>query len=158
MNTDTVPQLKYRTHHNIGIAMSTSQGLYVPSLKDVASNSILSIASQINVLKQRSLTNTFTIDDLAPGSISFSNIGTVGGMGLHPCLSANEVCIGAVGRVYRVVKSEMVEGKEVFVGRDVLMSSWNADHRVVDGQTMAQFVMTWKTYLEDPLLMMAEME
>ena len=32
----------------------------------------------------------------------------------------------------------------------VMPVSWGADHRVVDGATLARFTNTWKRYLEAP--------
>lgn len=36
------------------------------------------------------------------------------------------------------------------VAKQILNISWSADHRVVDGATMANFSNQWKEYLEQP--------
>lgn len=36
--------------------------------------------------------------------------------------------------------------------------SWSADHRVIDGATMARFSNLWKAYLENPNLMMLDLK
>lgn len=40
------------------------------------------------------------------------------------------------------------EGKLEMVPK--LAASWGADHRVIDGATLAQFSNTWKAYVEQP--------
>lgn len=42
------------------------------------------------------------------------------------------------------------------VAARVFPVSWSADHRVVDGGTLARFSNTWKAYLENPALMLAD--
>jgi 2-oxoisovalerate dehydrogenase E2 component (dihydrolipoyl transacylase) len=36
----------------------------------------------------------------------------------------------------------------------VVCVSWTADHRVIDGATMARFSNTWKKYIENPFLLL----
>ena len=36
--------------------------------------------------------------------------------------------------------------------------SWGADHRVVDGATLAKFSNTWKAYLEHPELLLLHLQ
>jgi len=44
------------------------------------------------------------------------------------------------------------------VPRQLLQISWAADHRVVDGATMARFSNLWKSYLADPMSMMLDLK
>ena len=39
----------------------------------------------------------------------------------------------------------------------IMEVSWSADHRVIDGVTMAQFSNLWKSYLENPASMTLDM-
>ncbi|XP_065186955.1 lipoamide acyltransferase component of branched-chain alpha-keto acid dehydrogenase complex, mitochondrial-like [Sycon ciliatum] len=39
----------------------------------------------------------------------------------------------------------------------ILNVSWSADHRVIDGATVARFSNLWKQYLENPATLLADM-
>ena len=124
--------------------------------------SILEIAQELERLKQAGMKGALQPSDLSGGTISLSNIGNIGGTYLHPVLVQTEVCIGAVGRVQRVPRFEMVVGKhgkeeEIIVAKEIMAASWNADHRVIDGATMARFVQRWKSLLENPHSLLAEL-
>ena len=57
------------------------------------------------------------------------------------------VSIVALGRTREVPRF----GEDGAVERHAVMPvSWGADHRVVDGATLARFTNTWKRYLEAP--------
>ncbi|KAJ3301661.1 hypothetical protein HDV03_000502 [Kappamyces sp. JEL0829] len=158
VNAETTPALLFRGSHNIGIAMDTPNGLVVPNVKDVQNKSIFEIASDLEALKVKGQKGSLGNADLQGGTITLSNIGNVGGTGLHPVLVTSEVCIGALGKVQRLPRFEMVDGVEKVVAKEILSVSFNADHRVIDGATVARFVQLWKTYLEKPSLLTANLK
>lgn len=45
---------------------------------------------------------------------------------------------------------------EKVIGVSIIPISWSADHRVIDGGTIARFSNLWKTYLENPARMLAD--
>ena len=65
-----------------------------------------------------------------------------------------QVAIGALGRIQTLPRFD--EHGDV-VAASVMSVSWAADHRVIDGATMAQFSNAWKAYLEQPEEMLAEL-
>ncbi|TPX54246.1 dihydrolipoyllysine-residue (2-methylpropanoyl)transferase, partial [Powellomyces hirtus] len=156
-------QLQYRAAHNIGVAMDTPQGLLVPNVKNAHLKSILAIAADLERLKHGGARNALSAHDLADGTITLSNIGNIGGTLLHPVLVASQVCIGAVGRIQTLPRFENetepndTTHPPVVRATQVLNVSFNADHRVVDGATLARFVALWKMYLEHPATMAAAM-
>ncbi|KAJ3107266.1 hypothetical protein HDU96_007955 [Phlyctochytrium bullatum] len=154
-------QLLYRPYHNIGVAMDAPNGLVVPNVKNVQDKSILEIAVELERLKEAGKKNALTAADFADGTITLSNIGSLGGTYMHPVLVTTEVCIGAIGRSSRVPRFETVvdeNGKKVekVVAKEIMAVSWNADHRVIDGATVARFVRVWKNYVENPEIMALE--
>ena len=106
-------------------------------------------------LKQAGRKGTISLTDLQGGTITLSNIGNIGGTLLHPVLVTSEVCIGAIGKIQRLPRYEtFVDDQgglvEKIVPKEVLNVSFNADHRIIDGATLARFVQVWKQYLEHP--------
>jgi len=140
-----------RSQHNIGIAMDTSQGLIVPVIKNVSSRSLVSIASELYRLQELAKSNSLSSDDLKGGTITLSNIGNIGGTYLSPVLVDKEVAILGVGKIKRI---PAFDDHGQVVGKDVANFSWSADHRVVDGATMARAAEVVKGFVEKPDSMM----
>lgn len=146
---EPIESIIYKSYHNISIAMHTSQGLVVPNVKNVESKSILQIAADLNALQQRGAKGSLTPDDFTNGTFSLSNIGIIGGTYTHPCIMAPQVAIGAIGQT-KVLPRFDASGN--VIPAHIINVSWSADHRVIDGVTMASFSNTWKRQLENPNL------
>ena len=146
------PRLIMREKHNIGVAMDTPQGLLVPNIKDVASLSILDIAAQLKQLQLLAQGSKFSATDLTGGTITVSNIGSIGGTYVSPIIVQSEVAILGVGRARAVPAFDSNDG---LVRKTVGNFSWSADHRVVDGATMARMGERVKELVEEPGLMIA---
>ncbi|KAJ3045475.1 hypothetical protein HDV00_009128 [Rhizophlyctis rosea] len=153
------PALEYRGAHNVGVAMDTPQGLLVPNIKSVNTKSILTIAQDLHTLRHLATKSSLQTSHLRDGTITLSNIGVVGGTVMHPVLVETEVCIGAIGAVRRLPRFEVgSDGVERVVAKEVMGVSFSADHRVVDGATVARFVGRWKELLEEPGWLLASLK
>jgi 2-oxoisovalerate dehydrogenase E2 component (dihydrolipoyl transacylase) len=141
--------LVYRTDHNIGVAMDTPRGLLVPNIKRVQDLSLFDIASELHRLQEAGRANSLKSEDLRGGTITLSNIGTFGGGICAPVISANEVCIGALGRAKKVpVWIEDKNGEGRTEGRLCMDVGWSGDHRVLDGVGLAKGVESWRGWCE----------
>jgi len=141
----------YRADHNISIAVDTPSGLIVPNIKKVQERSILEIAQELENISSRARTNKITNNDLTGGTFSLSNIGAIGGTYCRPILFVPEVCIGALGK-FQVLPRFDSDGN--VVRSEIMVVSWSADHRVIDGATMARFSNRWRNMLETPTSML----
>lgn len=139
--------IAYKAAHNISVAMATAEGLVVPNVKHCERKSIYEIAAELNALQERALRGQLVPADFAGGTFSLSNIGVIGGTYTHPCIMAPQVAIGALGKT-KVVPRFGASGE--IVRAHIMNVSWAADHRVIDGVTMAGFSEVWKKYLENP--------
>ncbi|KAI9371466.1 2-oxoacid dehydrogenases acyltransferase-domain-containing protein [Aspergillus egyptiacus] len=144
-------QLIMRPRHNIGIAMDTPQGLIVPNIKDVGTRSILDIAQEISRLSALGKEGKLTPADLSGGTITISNIGNIGGTYVNPVIVTNELAILGIGKARTVPAFDEV-GQ--VIKSEVVNFSWSADHRVVDGATMARMASKVKELIESPECML----
>ncbi|KKZ68438.1 2-oxoisovalerate dehydrogenase E2 component (dihydrolipoyl transacylase) [[Emmonsia] crescens] len=145
------PAVVMRSNHNIGVAMDTPTGLLVPNIKNVQARSILDIAAELIRLSEVARAGKLTPADLSGGTITVSNIGNIGGTYVGPVIVPSEVAILGVGRAKTVPVFD--EAGNVVKGEKVNFS-WSADHRVVDGATMARMAEKVRLYLEEPESMM----
>ncbi|KAL9108837.1 MAG: hypothetical protein Q9227_006494 [Pyrenula ochraceoflavens] len=147
----------YRSQHNIGIAMATPGGLVVPVIHDVASHSILSLASEISRLSGLGAEGRLSSADMSGGTITVSNIGSIGGNVVAPVILEGQVAIMGVGKARPEPIWKDGGGGGGVERAEILPVSWSADHRVVDGVTMAQMAEKVGWYLEDVGRMGVEM-
>ena len=83
-------------------------------------------------------------------------------------LASTQVAIGAIGKISRVPRFASTlppqmarvsagSDSDAIVSAHVMTMSWAADHRVVEGATIARFSNAWKALLEEPLTMLAHL-
>ncbi|KFY61673.1 hypothetical protein V496_04949 [Pseudogymnoascus sp. VKM F-4515 (FW-2607)] len=155
VGADSKPSLVMRAQHNIGVAMDTPQGLLVPVIKNANALSILSIASELARLQALAKAGKLTTADLTGGTITLSNIGNIGGTYVAPVIVEKEVAILGIGK--RRTIPAFGEGGEV-VRKEVMNFSWSADHRVVDGATMAKAAEVVRGFVEEPDMMIVHLQ
>lgn len=83
--------------------------------------------------------------DLTDATFSISNIGNIGGTTVAPVIVSPQVAILGVGKA-RVVPAFAEDGS--IVRKEECVFSWSADHRVVDGATLARCAESVRGYLE----------
>ncbi|KAL9132979.1 MAG: hypothetical protein Q9175_005848 [Cornicularia normoerica] len=151
---ENAPKLVMREKHNIGVAMDTPQGLLVPNIKDVSARSILGIASEVSRIQALAKDGKLSVTDLTGGTVTVSNVGSIGGTYVAPVLVQSEVAILGIGKA-RVIPA--FDDHDRVVKKDVINLSWSADHRVVDGATMARMAERVRAFIEEPALMMTRL-
>lgn len=148
------PHLIYRRNHNIGVAMDTPAGLLVPVVKNVDILSIMDIAHEIRRLSELGNAKKLSPAQLSGGTITISNIGSIGGTVVAPIIVEGQVAILGVGKSRAVP----VFGHNDSVERaEIANFSWSADHRIIDGATMARMGSMVKKLIEDPEKLMVLM-
>jgi len=148
--------LTFRAGHNIGVAVDTERGLAVPVVKGCEGMSVLEIAMELGRLYSLAAEGNLSGDDISQHSFTLSNIGAIGGTYMSPVVLPPQVAIGAMGKIQRLPRFVDDDSDQVEAVR-IMRMSWGADHRAVDGATMARFSNLWKSYCEHPSLMMFAM-
>ena len=146
--------LTFKADHNIGLAMDTAQGLLVPNIKKVQDRSVFEIASELNRLHELGLAGKLGGEDLNGGTFALSNIGSIGGTYAKPVILPPQVAIGALGKVQTLPRFDS-DGN--VVKAQLINVSWSADHRVLDGATVARFSNLMKDYIENPAKMVLDL-
>lgn len=148
-------EVTMKASHNISLAMQTPAGLLVPNVKDVQNKTVFEIAAELNRLQELGSRGALGGADLTGGTFTLSNIGVVGGTYMSPILVVPQVAIGALGGLRKMPR---FDADDNVIPTWVMEVSWSADHRVIDGVTMAEFSNLWKSYLANPSAMLLDMK
>lgn len=135
-----------RLHQTIdlGLAVNTADGLFVPVLRDVAARSGDELRKSMEQLKQSVAARTIGPQDLTGQTITLSNFGMLGGLHAQLTIAAPQVAIVGAGRVHKAVR---VVGDQMQI-RSVLPLSLTFDHRCVTGAEAVAFLNAAKHTLE----------
>ena len=146
--------------HNFSIAIDSKDGLTVPNIKRVQDKSIVQINKDINDLRERVDNGKLTAIDFEEATFSISSVGNIGGTGFVPTILRPQVAIMAIGKSRKVAKyvetNSHPDGYK-FVPSDSINISISADHRILDGATVARFASRMKDLIENPNMMLISM-
>jgi pyruvate dehydrogenase E2 component (dihydrolipoamide acetyltransferase) len=140
---------RYR-HADISIAVAIPDGLITPIVKAAETKNIRDISREMKDLGKRAKEGKLKPEEFQGGSFSISNLGMYGIREFGAIINPPQACILAVGTSE---ERAVVEAGQVHV-RSMMSCTLSVDHRVVDGKLGAEFLVTFKKYMENPLLMM----
>lgn len=143
----------YHGYQDIGVAVSTSNGLVVPVLRDADFMSIADVEAKIKELGIRARDNKLTIDDMTGGTFTVTNGGVFGSLMSTPILNPPQT--GILG-MHKIQDRPMaVDGQVVILPMMYLALSY--DHRLIDGKTAVQFLVAVKDLIEDPVRILLQL-
>lgn len=132
---------------NIGVAVAMNEGLIVPVIHAADRLSLLEIAARLNELAGRARSGQLQLADVQGGTFTLSNLGMFAVDRFTAIVNPPQAAILAVGRAARRVIVD-AHGKPRVAPMATLTMS--ADHRVVDGAQVGQFLGDLQTGLERP--------
>lgn len=130
------PSRKLMEQVHLAIAVDTNDGLIVPVLRDVTSQSPTQLRAQLDDIKQRTRARTITPEEMRDYTFTLSNFGTVAGRYATPLVVPPTVAILGVGKTQRDVVAG-VKTPEIHVR---LPLSLTFDHRCVTGGEALRFL------------------
>ena len=142
-------EIVYKQYVNIGVAVDTDRGLLVPVIRDVDQKDIFQIADEIGHAAEKARNRKLSLDDMQGGSITISNLGSLGGGAFTPIVNWPEVAILGVARA----RMEPVYADGEFVPRFLMPLTLSYDHRVIDGADGARILRWIVEAIEQPALM-----
>ncbi len=138
-------------YYNIGVAVSTDNGLIVPVVRDVDRKSIKELALELTDLVGRTRDRKATVEEMQGGTFTITNAGAMGGGFFTPIINHPEAAILGMGqaRMQPVVR-EKEKGDYIIVPRLLMPIVLCIDHRVLDGADSIKFLKVLVETLEDP--------
>jgi pyruvate dehydrogenase E2 component (dihydrolipoamide acetyltransferase) len=134
---------------NLGIAVDTEAGLLVPVVRNADSLTAPALAEAIADLAARARDRKLMPDDLAAGTFTISNPGSVGAVSAPAIINQPQVAILGLPTIQRrpwVVTD--ADGEEMIAIRSILRLAVTFDHRAIDGADATRFAVAVKDRLE----------
>ncbi len=129
---------------NIGVAADTPDGLIVPVVKGANTKLLDDIDTQIKDLAKRARAGKLTVDEVTGGTFTITNLGMYGIPQFRAIINPPEAAILAVGSI---VKRPVVIDDGIHI-RPIMVLTCSADHRILDGVSVAKFLQDIKAALE----------
>ncbi|NVK87408.1 MAG: 2-oxo acid dehydrogenase subunit E2 [Gammaproteobacteria bacterium] len=121
---------------NVGIAVDTPDGLYVPVVHNADQMSMAESRAQVQVLRDKIANKGIKPNDLADATITLSNFGSIAGRYGTPVVSPPQVAILGTGRF----RNELQLTDKGIVNQKMLPLSLTFDHRACTGGEAARFL------------------
>ena len=123
-------------HIDLGVAVDTTDGLFVPTLRNIAERGAQSLREGLEQIKQDVSRRSIPPQALRGQTITLSNFGNIGGRYAELVVVPPQVAIIGSGRITTAVLA--VDGKPAV--RRQLPISLSFDHRAVSGAEAARFI------------------
>ena len=131
---------------NIGLAIDSEEGLFVPVIRDAQNKSPDELKQEIAQLKKGVYERTITVQQLQGATIVLSNFGKFTGRYANPIILPPTVAIIGVGSLREIA----APWKGELAIRTILPLSLSFDHRVVTGGEATRFLGTIIEYCKSP--------
>jgi 2-oxoglutarate dehydrogenase E2 component (dihydrolipoamide succinyltransferase) len=145
-------ELVLKRYYDLGVAVSTDEGLVVPVVRDADRKSFAEIEGGIADLAVKAREGKLKIEDLTGGTFTITNGGIFGSLLSTPILTMPQV---AILGMHKIQDRPMVVDGEVQV-RPMMYLALSYDHRVIDGAEAVGFLVRIKELIEDPESLLLE--
>ncbi|MFQ3543402.1 2-oxoglutarate dehydrogenase complex dihydrolipoyllysine-residue succinyltransferase [Halobacillus rhizosphaerae] len=139
--------------YDIGMAVSTEEGLVVPVVRDADRLDFAGIEKGIADVATKARNKELQLEDLQGGSFTITNGGIFGSMLSTPILNSPQV--GILG-LHNIEKRPKVMPDDTIQARPMMYIALSYDHRIVDGKEAVQFLRRIKEMIEDPYDLLLE--
>jgi 2-oxoglutarate dehydrogenase E2 component (dihydrolipoamide succinyltransferase) len=145
-------ELVLKHYYDIGVAVSTDEGLVVPVLRDADRKNFAEIEQNIADLATRARDGKLTLEDLRGGTFTITNGGIFGSLVSTPILTLPQVAILGMHKIQE--RPVAVDGQVEI--RPMMYLALSYDHRVIDGAEAVSFLVRIKEMIEDPESLLLE--
>ena len=139
-------EIVYKHHYDIGMAVSTPNGLMVPVVRDCDRKSFAEIERSLGELAKKGRDGKLSMDEMTGGTFTMTNGGVFGSLMSTPILNMPQS--GILG-LHKIQERPMAVNGEVKI-RPMMYLALSYDHRIIDGREAVTFLVKVKAAIEDP--------
>jgi pyruvate dehydrogenase E2 component (dihydrolipoamide acetyltransferase) len=136
---------------HMGMAMALDEGLIVPVIWNINKKSLTEIAKERVSLIDRGRKGKLTPDEMKGSTFTLSAMGMFGLESFTAIINQPENAILGVGAI--IDKPVVVNGQIVI--RPMMNVTLTYDHRTIDGAKAGMFMTTLKSFIENPIMIIA---
>ncbi len=131
---------------NVGLAVSTPDGLVVPVIKDAHKKDLKQIAADTKTLAEKANSGKLLLADLEGACITVSNLGAFGVNSFIPIVIPGQCSILGIGRI----TDTCIPDNGGVAVRKFMNMTLSVDHKIANGAYAAEFLDFTRKLLEDP--------
>ncbi len=143
-------KIRKNDHVHIGVAVAVEEGLLVPVVRFADTKGMMQIGSEVKDYAKKAKAKKLQPEDWEGNTFTISNLGMYDIEEFTAIINPPDSCIMAIGAIKQV---PVVKDGAVVPG-NVMRVTLSCDHRVVDGVTGSEFLNTFKSYMENPMMML----
>ncbi|PLX95925.1 MAG: hypothetical protein C0619_00485 [Desulfuromonas sp.] len=140
-------------HVDLAMAVESERGLFYPVIRNCERLTLRQISQQAAAMADKAHQGTLSNEETEGGSFTITNMVMLGVESFGALITPPQAAVLAVG----TVKGEIVvddQGEPAVA--PIMRLTLSADHRILDGADAAGFLGTVKSYLEAPIVLVAE--
>ncbi|MGM0478417.1 MAG: pyruvate dehydrogenase complex dihydrolipoamide acetyltransferase [Bacteroidota bacterium] len=143
-------KIRKNDHVHVGVAVAVEEGLLVPVVRFADTKGMMQIGSEVKEYAKKAKDKKLQPEDWEGNTFTISNLGMYDIEEFTAIINPPDSCIMAIGAIKQV---PVVKDGAVVPG-NVMRVTLSCDHRVVDGVTGSEFLNTFKSYMENPMMML----
>lgn len=136
---------------DVGVAVAVEGGLFTPVIRAVETKTLTAISAEMKELVAKARARKLVPSEYQGGTTAISNLGMYGIEQFTAIINPPQATILAVGS--SVERFVPVKGQPVLASQ--MSCTLSCDHRAVDGAVGAELLSTFRSLIEEPLLMLA---
>jgi pyruvate dehydrogenase E2 component (dihydrolipoamide acetyltransferase) len=137
-------------HSDVGVAVAIEGGLFTPVVRKAETKTLPQISAEMKDLASRARKRRLAPHEYQGGTTAVSNLGMYGIREFSAVINPPQATILAVGVGE---KRPVVEGEAIVI-KTMMTVTLSCDHRAVDGVVGSELLRAFRTYIEDPALML----
>ena len=145
-------KIRFNEHIHIGVAVAVDEGLLVPVVRFADTKSMKAINAEVVELAEKARTKKLQPSEWEGNTFTISNLGMYGIEEFTAIINPPDSAILAIGTI---VEKPVVKNGQIAIGHTMKVTM-SCDHRIVDGATGSDYLRTFRRYMENPVMMLAE--